>query len=691
MRWVVALAVAGGLDVMADVQPSADLLEAVLPAEAPAGHECWTKVKYNANVPWPLANFKFERGTEKITFQTTLGACGSPEVCERVARACYLKFEEGATIDKVKQYRKTIYDQLKELRGKPNPKPKGSPSASPGSVEMQVEEPAAAPAPAVVAAPVVQSPEPSASAAERVHTPIVFDSSNNCVKFTYEPNPGEKKKSFSVSVARCGGSFDIAKIVVESCLEVFVTGASVEEMELRRKLMYDKYFLKAVAEGQGGDKESEAATEAPEAMKKETDALATALAAEIEAEELPAVLASPSPLAPADSEALDFEDAPADSDAWRMVKHDRIKGSCHMYYTSPDGKTQRFQTTTRAVNEDVDEAMRIARLCYVKLEAGASIQEVKEFRYMLYDRARGEEKQASGKGKRKKAADPAADASEGGPAEGSPTAESAPPQKRRRSGGSTSALKVLEKEATTFALKVLEKEGRLQDALLIEGRDPGRKNASVNGVYATIPGGFGGVKAYEKFGDKRFLYFWPGKSRWKISDLLGDEAKGFAFLQVDDGGKRPPVSEGREQLWQVFDGKGEGYGKDPAMKCTELGGDAVESTSSTAAPAPETDLLDRFEKDVFERQEQSSASPSSGSSSDSDSATKSSVSGAPEPSPTQPAHESTGAPTDIARSNGTSIDPPIPRGMVCAKMLARSLLRCHCHFVYVRQCPSRGA
>ena len=48
------------------------------------------------------------------------------------------------------------------------------------------------------------------------------------------------------------------------------------------------------------------------------------------------------------------------------VKLDKTKGACWMHYTAPDGTKQRFQTTTLAVEGDVDEAMRIARLCWVK-------------------------------------------------------------------------------------------------------------------------------------------------------------------------------------------------------------------------------------------------------------------------------------------------------------------------------------
>merc|ERR1712129_454861 len=137
-----------------------------------------------------------------------------------------------------------------------------------------------------------------------------------------------------------------------------------------------------------------------------------------------------------------------------------------------------------------------------------------------------------------------------------------------------------------------------------------------NGVYTIIPEGFGGIKAYEKFGDlKRFLYFWAGKSRWKISDSLGDEAKGFAFLQVNDAGARPPMNDGTEEQWQVFDGKGEGYGKDPAMKCTLVGSDAAEATSSTATPAG--DAPEVKEESLLQETQKSSAS--SGSTSDSDS------------------------------------------------------------------------
>lgn len=633
---------------MADVQPSLETLDSLLPADAPAEHECWTKVKLQDVNKWPLCRFTIGTGAEKVVFQTTQRACGgSPEITERVARACYIKFEEGSTVEQVKEFRQGLYEKLKELRGKPSAKPaKGSPSASP-PIETQVE-PADTAAPAsssvAVAAP-LSSPEPSGAAAERVHSPVTTDLANRCVYFKYEPRPGEKMRKFSVSTSKCGDSQEEALRILEACLEAFVAGASAEDMELRRKLMFSNLSTDdpaGVKVAEVGKKVADTAV-----LQGETEALASPRAVEMDIGD---VASSPPPEA---ENSMDLEDAPVESDAWRMVKTDRTKGVCYMNSVLADGTKQRFQTTSGALDGRLDEAARIARLCWMKFHAGASLDEVKEYRSLMYDRVKGGSGKVSGKVKR---------------ADGGPAGEEDPRKRRKLTGNS-------------LALSTLKAEGRLQDALLIEGRDPDKKNASVNGVYSVIPEGFAGKAAYEKFGDlKRFLYFWPGKSRWKISDALGDEAKGFAFLQVKDTGVEPPLNAGSDEQWQVFDGKGQGYGRDPAMKCTLVGSDAAEGVSSTASTAGNQGAAEATSSaaepvgDAVAAQESQKSSVSSGSTSDSDSGSKAPPD-APAPPP-NPVEESSLAPAEAAHSNGSHMVPlRPPKGMVCAKMLARAKLR----------------
>jgi len=514
---------------MGENEPSAEAIEAVLPPDAPVGHEAWKKVIFQNRNKWPLAGFQFGTGQDKVWFQTTIGACGTQELTERVARACYVQFENGLSMEEVKAFRKDCYDKLKDVVKIQDGRGKAPRQASGDSKEM----------PQKVRASAKSSVLPSGS----------------------PPAP-----------TQAVGSPPAGTLAVEPALNI-------------------------------------------------------------------------SPPAAAEA-AADLEDAPFDSDAWTAVKYDKGKACCVMNVKQPDGSSVRFQTTLQASGSQ-EHSMRIARLCWMKLHAGIPKEEVQEYRKQLYSTsnppaALDASAPVNPHGKRRHVGD---------------GAEGGAPKKARKSTGIGSAL------------RTLKKEGRLQDALIIEGRDTERKNSSVNGVYALVPGGSAGSNAYEKVGDKRFLYFWTGKSRWKISDQLGDDAKGFAYLQVEDGGAKPPLNaEHPGAAWQVFDGKGEGYGKDFAVSCRRLAGES-----------------EGFSSKVMQ---ETGSSSSSDSSSDSDSDAKEALASGDEaamvPSASPP-------PTEQAvASNGTHVVLPRPRGMVCAKMLSRSLLRCHCHFQYLRQCPSRG-
>ncbi|CAK0822705.1 unnamed protein product, partial [Prorocentrum cordatum] len=107
-----------------DVPVAPDLLEAVLPEDAPAGHEAWQKIKYNLTHSSPYCFFKFE----SQRFQTTLAACLTKEAMLRVARACYVKFSDGEPRERVLEFRDQIYAGIKELRpGRGGDAPAGPP------------------------------------------------------------------------------------------------------------------------------------------------------------------------------------------------------------------------------------------------------------------------------------------------------------------------------------------------------------------------------------------------------------------------------------------------------------------------------------------------------------------------------------------------------------------------------------
>lgn len=92
--------------------------------DAPPGHPAWEKVKSRISANghggnYGLCRFEFFRadGT-KEAFQTTVRACGdSAADCQRVARLCYVKFEEGWSMEQVKEYRGRLYEEVCKKTG----------------------------------------------------------------------------------------------------------------------------------------------------------------------------------------------------------------------------------------------------------------------------------------------------------------------------------------------------------------------------------------------------------------------------------------------------------------------------------------------------------------------------------------------------------------------------------------------
>ncbi|CAE8628513.1 unnamed protein product [Polarella glacialis] len=99
------------------VAKDSNLPELVLPEDAPVGHAAHQMVRYAASSQAPSAVFQYRRGDEKIRFQTTLAAAGSQEACEVIARACYMKFEEGLSKEEVLAFRAECYAKAKATKG----------------------------------------------------------------------------------------------------------------------------------------------------------------------------------------------------------------------------------------------------------------------------------------------------------------------------------------------------------------------------------------------------------------------------------------------------------------------------------------------------------------------------------------------------------------------------------------------
>ncbi|CAK0905697.1 unnamed protein product [Prorocentrum cordatum] len=510
-----------------------ELLEAVLPEDAPAGHEAWQNCKHDRkNTSQALCYFKF--GSQR--FQATLACCLTEEAMLRVTRACYVQFARGEPKERVLEFRNEIYAKIKGLkRGRAGDAPAGPPEKRRRTAAANGS--AAAP--------------PAAGAEEGADVPA----------------PGAAPARSPPAGSPLG--------------------------------------------------------EAPRSVLGPVgcDAALAATAAS--------------------------EDAPPGHEAWSRIHYERSRGlvRLHLRILRRPG-LERYTTTVKACGGSEEEAMRIARLCWVKFAEGASKEEVSVYRQGLYDAV--------------------APRVAGAPA-GEP-----PARKVARRGAAMSEAAAL--EAAKLELKT---QGRLEGALLVEGRSSEKKNASINGLYARRPADYDGYGAYEKVGADaairpRFLYFWREKSRWKIDCKIPSRRSGFAYLKA--AGVASPTQAGPDCQWHVCDDKGEGYGKDPCVRCLEV----VPAPGATS-PAPERVGHHATQARSLPSQDSSASADSSSddvgnrTSSDEES---SSASGA-EP-PAQP-----GADAQAPRSHAGRTAPI----RACAKMLVRSGLRCACHFRMAQDCP----
>jgi len=221
------------------------------------------------------------------------------------------------------------------------------------------------------------------------------------------------------------------------------------------------------------------------------------------------------------------------------------------------------------------------------------------------------------------------------------------------------------------AKRDLKAQGRLEGSLLVEGRSSEKKNASINGLYARRAADHDGHGAYEKVGADaavrpRFLYFWREKSRWKIDNKIPSEKSGFAYLKVD--GVATPAEAGPDCKWHVCDEKGEGYNKDPRVRCVEVAPGPGSGAPAAGSVAP-------------------SAQPDNSASDDDTSSDEDRTSG-DEESSSESGSGARAAPGAAAWTAPGRAAGVVPR-RACAKMLVRSGLRCVCHFSVLRDCPGR--
>mmetsp|Transcript_8922 Transcript_8922/g.19630 ORF Transcript_8922/g.19630 Transcript_8922/m.19630 type:complete len:660 (+) Transcript_8922:166-2145(+) len=631
------------------------LVLAALPEDAPAGHECYEKVRWNAAASGrPYANFRIKRGSENICFQVTMVAAGSMEAALRIARICYMKFEEGMSKEKVLEFRKELYDMVKPLStaedkpDKPARKPtrqfslsaisedktadgstttkegNGTTSAPAEAVLASVKEPTkegslteasiqqeqqqgtAATATADLAAGVEDAPAGSIAWSK-----VKLESSGNSSGYKVdcmEANSKKRVKMF-ISLQNVNGSHEDAARIARLLYSKIEAGTAKAEVFKLKDELLAKYRPA---------KKKKESTEAPKATGEPVDGgQDNGEAGEV-------------------ADIGDVELDSASAQRIRFASHASAGAGFYSFsYPSPSGNI-RFQVTVKAANGNAQFAAQIARLCYSKFQEGMSKDEVQKYRDELYAKVGG----ASAPTKRS-----------GGTSEAGSRPGGA---KRQRTNGDAALL------------QLLQSQSRLEGALRISGRADQKNAATVNGVYALMPDAVDGARAYEKAGggsSRRYLFYSKRKRRWKIGDSVND-SKGFAFASVDDGGQAPP-SELSGMKWSVFDGPGKGYNEDPDVQCRPF---PEQRGSSSQVPSGDA---------------ASQRSDSSGDSSDDSGDDSASSSGSASASGMGAEMETEDAPAP----SDPATRPNFVRSRVCAKMMVRAGLRCGCHFAH--ECPTR--
>ena len=92
-------------------EPEGEELPEQLPEDAPRGHPAHGAVKYQAAKK--VFSFQWQSGGLRIPFQTTVPAAGNSKwAAEVIARACYMKFEQGWEKERILEWRNQCYSRL---------------------------------------------------------------------------------------------------------------------------------------------------------------------------------------------------------------------------------------------------------------------------------------------------------------------------------------------------------------------------------------------------------------------------------------------------------------------------------------------------------------------------------------------------------------------------------------------------
>jgi len=184
--------------------------------DAPEGHEAHSKVKHQRKGNEGVAHFHYDTADGKVPFQTTAGACGGSRAeAQRIARLCYMKFQEGLSKQDVLRYRNRLYEQCLK---------RAAVGEKPASVE--------------------DAPE-----GHTAHRKCSTSPDGKVVSFTHVFTQGAPYICFQTTTGRCGGSLKEAERICRLCFMKFELGWSKDEVLRFREHEYRRFGLSRLCRG----------------------------------------------------------------------------------------------------------------------------------------------------------------------------------------------------------------------------------------------------------------------------------------------------------------------------------------------------------------------------------------------------------------------------------------------------------
>lgn len=400
------------------------------------------------------------------------------------------------------------------------------------------------------------------------------------------------------------------------------------------------------------------------------------------------------------------EDAPSGhrgDEARKRVVYVETEGLWRIDFKLQDGSFLTIKADQ--VGGSLAHAGRIARLCILSLFKGGSEDEVRTYMGELCEKAvhalqvtaksgyvDGVPPKGEGKAKKRRHKEMTGVKKEKDPR---------PEKKARNQEDPQEASDAWIKEAETLGAA-----GKLRGSVRVFGGSKGKNLKSIRGLYLVVPGGHDGSPAFKHSRQSRFLHL-SKKKRWSITKSLGDESRGMAYRKVNSP-TEPPYGPGS---WFLLSDKPRGHVEDLDFSCrpvSELlatvnpklaseaawtgdwhatGPSSGSKTEKESAAAPVSKVKDEPGAETAGESDSDSDESSSESSSSDEVEVKEESKRAVSTPPPVPKD------TKVRSASEAHGQPPTPMKhyapRVCAKMLVRAGVRCLCHFLPTKQCPSK--